>query len=107
MDGHKEKIGNFRTESPGLFRGRGDNPKQGLLKRRIQPEDVVINCSRLYEKKEKAYNKAKEQLTRLEVQATTKVENKEFALGTSKLHYLDPRISVAWCKKWKVPVENV
>jgi DNA topoisomerase-1 len=46
MDGHKEKIGNFRTEPPGLFRGRGENPKQGLLKRRIQPEDVVINCSR-------------------------------------------------------------
>jgi hypothetical protein len=28
MDGRKEKIGNFKTESPGLFRGRGDNPKQ-------------------------------------------------------------------------------
>jgi hypothetical protein len=33
---------------------------------------------------------------RLEVQASTKVENKEFTLVTSKLHYLEPRISVAW-----------
>jgi len=34
-------------------------------------------------------------------------ENKEIALGTSKLNYLDPRISVAWCKKWEVPVEKI
>ncbi|XP_060081844.1 DNA topoisomerase I, mitochondrial-like [Ylistrum balloti] len=46
MDGHKEKIGNFRIEPPGLFRGRGDHPKQGMLKRRTMPEDVIINCSK-------------------------------------------------------------
>ena len=28
----REKIGNFRLEPPGLFRGRGDHPKQGRLK---------------------------------------------------------------------------
>ncbi len=28
-------------------------------------------------------------------------------MGTSKLNYLDPRISVAWCKKWSVPVEKI
>lgn len=28
LDGHKEKIGNFRVEPPGLFRGRGEHPKQ-------------------------------------------------------------------------------
>uniref|UniRef100_A0A2D4HCD7 DNA topoisomerase I n=1 Tax=Micrurus lemniscatus lemniscatus TaxID=129467 RepID=A0A2D4HCD7_MICLE len=46
IDGHQEKIGNFRTEPPGLFRGRGDHPKMGMLKKRIMPEDVVINCSK-------------------------------------------------------------
>jgi len=46
MDGHKEKIGNFRTEPPSLFRGRGEHPKQGMIKRRIMPEDVIINCSK-------------------------------------------------------------
>ncbi|XP_023083862.1 DNA topoisomerase I, mitochondrial isoform X2 [Piliocolobus tephrosceles] len=46
LDGHREKIGNFKTEPPGLFRGRGDHPKMGMLKRRVVPEDVVINCSR-------------------------------------------------------------
>jgi len=46
IDGHKEKIGNFRTEPPSLFRGRGEHPKQGMVKRRIVPEDVIINCSK-------------------------------------------------------------
>ncbi|RMC14710.1 hypothetical protein DUI87_06882 [Hirundo rustica rustica] len=46
LDGHREKIGNFKTEPPGLFRGRGEHPKMGMLKRRIMPEDVTINCSR-------------------------------------------------------------
>ena len=46
VDGHKEKVGNFNIEPPGLFRGRGDHPKQGMLKRRVMPEDVIINCSK-------------------------------------------------------------
>ena len=46
FDGHKEKIGNFRVEPPSLFRGRGEHPKQGQLKKRIGPEDVIINCSK-------------------------------------------------------------
>ena len=32
IDHHKEKIGNFKIEPPGLFRGRGDHPKQGRIK---------------------------------------------------------------------------
>ena len=46
MDNHKEKVGNFRIEPPGLFRGRGDHPKMGKLKKRVQPEDIIINCSK-------------------------------------------------------------
>ncbi|XP_076632378.1 DNA topoisomerase 1 isoform X1 [Colletes latitarsis] len=61
----------------------------------------------VYEKKKKTLDKLKEQLTKLEVQATDKEENKEIALGTSKLNYLDPRISVAWCKKNNVPIERI
>uniref|UniRef100_A0A914LFR5 DNA topoisomerase I n=2 Tax=Meloidogyne incognita group TaxID=654580 RepID=A0A914LFR5_MELIC len=46
LDGYKQKIGNFRIEPPGLFRGRGEHPKMGCLKLRVQPEDVIINCSK-------------------------------------------------------------
>ncbi|XP_058031811.1 DNA topoisomerase 1 isoform X1 [Ahaetulla prasina] len=46
MDNHKERIANFKIEPPGLFRGRGNHPKMGMLKRRIMPEDIIINCSK-------------------------------------------------------------
>jgi DNA topoisomerase-1 len=59
------------------------------------------------EKKKKALERAMEQLNKLETQAVDKEENKSIALGTSKLNYLDPRISVAWCKKFNVPMEKV
>jgi DNA topoisomerase I len=32
LDGRKEKVGSFRVEPPGLFRGRGEHPKKGCLK---------------------------------------------------------------------------
>ncbi|KAK3278754.1 DNA topoisomerase 1 [Cymbomonas tetramitiformis] len=46
IDGKKEKVGNFRVEPPGLFRGRGEHPKMGKLKERIKPKDVIINIGR-------------------------------------------------------------
>ncbi|KAI8065550.1 hypothetical protein BC940DRAFT_304395 [Gongronella butleri] len=46
VDGRKEKIGNFRIEPPGLFRGRGDHPKTGTLKTRVYPEQVTLNLSK-------------------------------------------------------------
>ncbi|KAG8046514.1 hypothetical protein GUJ93_ZPchr0008g13757 [Zizania palustris] len=46
VDGVKEKVGNFRVEPPGLFRGRGEHPKMGKLKRRIQPSDITINIGK-------------------------------------------------------------
>uniref|UniRef100_A0A672ZFQ6 DNA topoisomerase I n=1 Tax=Sphaeramia orbicularis TaxID=375764 RepID=A0A672ZFQ6_9TELE len=59
------------------------------------------------ETKRKAVQRIEEQLMKLEVQATDREENKQIALGTSKLNYLDPRISVAWCKKWGIPIEKI
>lgn len=43
VGGSKELITNWRMEPPAVFIGRGDHPRRGVLKRRIQPEDVVIN----------------------------------------------------------------
>lgn len=45
LNGHKEQVGNFRIEPPGLFRGRGAHPKTGKLKRRVLPEDITLNLS--------------------------------------------------------------
>ncbi|KAF5843466.1 DNA topoisomerase I [Dunaliella salina] len=36
-------VGNFRVEPPSLFRGRGEHPKMGMIKKRIYPKDITIN----------------------------------------------------------------
>ncbi|CAI1715794.1 hypothetical protein SEUBUCD646_0O01610 [Saccharomyces eubayanus] len=46
LDGRKEQVGNFKVEPPDLFRGRGAHPKTGKLKRRVNPEDIVLNLSK-------------------------------------------------------------
>jgi DNA topoisomerase-1 len=46
LDGRKEKVGNFRVEPPGLFRGRGEHPKTGLIKARVRPEQITINIGK-------------------------------------------------------------
>jgi len=45
-DGRKEQVGNFRVEPPGLFRGRGEHPKTGRVKKRVFPEQITINIGK-------------------------------------------------------------
>lgn len=45
-DGRKQKVGNFRVEPPSLFRGRGEHPKTGHVKKRVQPEQITINIGK-------------------------------------------------------------
>nr|ODO00475.1 DNA topoisomerase I [Cryptococcus depauperatus CBS 7855] len=62
VDGRKEKVGNFRAEPPGLFKGRGEHPKKGTVKaglsrfrcrmqltlwqKRLRPEDIIVNIGK-------------------------------------------------------------
>jgi DNA topoisomerase-1 len=45
-DKHRQPVGNYKIEPPGLFRGRGEHPKMGCVKKRIRPEDIIINIGR-------------------------------------------------------------
>jgi len=46
IDGVQQQVGNFKIEPPGIFLGRGTHPKIGRIKKRIVPEDVIINLSK-------------------------------------------------------------
>jgi DNA topoisomerase-1 len=46
IDGVQQHVGNYKIEPPGIFLGRGNHPKSGLIKKRIYPEDVTINISK-------------------------------------------------------------
>ncbi|KAJ2940667.1 hypothetical protein O0L34_g14776 [Tuta absoluta] len=43
LDYERQKIENWKVESPGLLKSQGKN--RGKVKKRIKPEDVTINCS--------------------------------------------------------------
>lgn len=59
------------------------------------------------ERKKAAVKRCEDQLLKMELQATDREENKQIALGTSKLNYLDPRISVAWLVQKKLSLCKV
>mmetsp|Transcript_68202 Transcript_68202/g.101327 ORF Transcript_68202/g.101327 Transcript_68202/m.101327 type:complete len:735 (+) Transcript_68202:290-2494(+) len=46
-------------------------------------------------------------ISKMEMDLKHKDDNKEVSLGTSKINYMDPRISVAWCKRNEVPIEKI
>uniref|UniRef100_A0A7S1TRD4 DNA topoisomerase 1 n=1 Tax=Phaeomonas parva TaxID=124430 RepID=A0A7S1TRD4_9STRA len=48
-----------------------------------------------------------EKIRKQELTLQNKSDNKEVALGTSKINYMDPRITVAWCKRVELPIERV
>lgn len=44
------------------------------------------------------------QIEKLKADKRTKEDLKNVALGTSRINYNDPRITVAWCKRHDVPI---
>ena len=46
IDGVQQKISNFKIEPPGIFIGRGSHPKIGRIKKRVRPENVILNLDK-------------------------------------------------------------
>lgn len=55
----------------------------------------------------KRINSWKAKIKTKTVDLQNREDNKAVALGTSKINYMDPRITVAWCKRNEVPIEKV
>lgn len=49
----------------------------------------------------------KERLRKLNIKKTEKDDLKEVSTSTSKINYIDPRISVAWCSRVNVPLPKI
>jgi len=63
------------------------------------PKDAAACHKKLVETKMK--------LQKQKTAIAMKEDNKTVSLGTSKINYMDPRISVAWCKKVDLAIEKV
>ena len=104
MNIHTERVGvraywtNVGVSVPQMNNGVQLPCEEPLLIRKCSfyLQLLPISLHRALERKKKQVERLEEQLMKLDVKATDKQENKEIALGTSKLNYLDPRISVAW-----------
>lgn len=84
--------------------------KTGKKKKRKKKKDKTPEKKKREKSVEQLLNaikKKKDQLRKKELQKAMKVDNKEVALGTSKINYMDPRITVAWCKRLQVPIEKI
>jgi len=55
----------------------------------------------------KRINMWNDKIAKMELALKHKDDNKEVSLGTSKINYMDPRISVAFCKRNEVPIEKI
>lgn len=59
------------------------------------------------EKLEKKLATLNDRIGSQKMQFVDKDENKQTALGTSKINYIDPRISAAWCDRYEVPLDKI
>mmetsp|Transcript_1286 Transcript_1286/g.2201 ORF Transcript_1286/g.2201 Transcript_1286/m.2201 type:complete len:799 (-) Transcript_1286:106-2502(-) len=48
-----------------------------------------------------------QKIERMSMDLKNKDDNKEVSLGTSKINYMDPRATVAFCKRNEVPIDRV
>ncbi|KAF6841387.1 topoisomerase i [Colletotrichum plurivorum] len=70
--------------------------------KKVEPE----GRSPTVEKLEDQIKKIDDRIKNLELQAADRDGNKEVALSTSKINYIDPRLTVVFSKKFDVPIEK-
>jgi len=81
------------------------NFKEQLSK--IDEEIERVKREKKEEKDPKKISKINHRLNKLKAKKDLKLELKNISLGTSKINYIDPRITVAWIKKHDFPVEKI
>ncbi|KAK5773893.1 hypothetical protein RI543_004791 [Arxiozyma heterogenica] len=87
-----------------------DKVEQLRLQYKRELETGVVELKSRYntvEKCEKQIEKLEQRIRVSSIQLQDKEENSEVSLGTSKINYIDPRLSVVFCKKYNVPIEKI
>jgi DNA topoisomerase-1 len=85
-----------KLKTPGLEEKEARAQESHLFSRQPGEEAVA-----------KRLNTFKTRLSTKSLALKDKDDNKTVALGTSKINYMDPRITVAWCKAVECPIEKV
>jgi DNA topoisomerase-1 len=91
---------NFRSDMTQLEREAERKRVADLPRERKVRQMKTANLSNQIEK-------AEQRVEKIRLDMSMKEDLKNVALGTSKINYLDPRITVAWCKRYQVPIEKI
>jgi len=73
----------------------------------VKKNFFVMKFPALKEKTSALIEQFSQKIEKKELELKNKSDNKNIALGTSKINYNDPRITVVWCKLNEVPIERV
>merc|ERR1712227_1087423 len=102
---HKKTASKNFQDQKGRQEEKIEKKKEAIQEAQDNLDEAKSKADR--EKFSKKLKTLEDQLEKLECALEEKEKNKEIALGTSKLNYLDPRITVSWCRKNDVPIEKV
>jgi len=74
-----------------------------------QTDKLKKQLKELKQKKKEAKNpdKIKDRINKLKIKLELKQELKNLSLGTSKINYIDPRITVSFMKKHNIPIDKI
>ena len=81
------------------------NFKEQITK--IDEEIEQVKEDKSKETKKSRIIKLNNKLKKLKAKKDLKLELKNISLGTSKINYIDPRITIAWIKKHDFPVDKI
>lgn len=84
-----------------------DSARKGEPQRCTYPEGKASKRNQSPEMLEKKIANTKLKIEKMKANMKIRDDLKTVALGTSKTNYLDPRISVAWCRRHDVPIEKI
>jgi len=106
------ELCNHQRSVPNGFAGQMEKlvSVETKLKDDLKELETTLKETKGKEAKEKIQNqiiKAKLKLDNHISKMKVKDDNKTVSLGTSKINYMDPRITVAWCKTKGVPLEKI
>jgi len=94
---------NHQRSVPKAHAGQMEKLEESLTALQKELKDLMKNKKDNRAKIEKQ----EEKIAKKELQRTLKSATATVALGTSKINYMDPRVTVAWCKKVDLPLERV
>eukprot|EP00357_Protocruzia_adherens_P032002 CAMPEP_0114998046 /NCGR_PEP_ID=MMETSP0216-20121206/15264_1 /TAXON_ID=223996 /ORGANISM="Protocruzia adherens, Strain Boccale" /LENGTH=603 /DNA_ID=CAMNT_0002362549 /DNA_START=157 /DNA_END=1969 /DNA_ORIENTATION=+ len=103
IDVKKEKL-KLLQDNLKVLKGK---KKSKVDLKNVSEEAAKIKLPTTTDKTMTAIKKLQETIAADEQKLQMKEDTKTVALGTSKINYMDPRITIAWCKNNEVPIEKI